>query len=393
MDHHQIQTQLQLYYEATRLPLCLFTSGSLTAKYSHEAQDFNLPLLLFDSMMPDLPDIWYCFTPEYLYFGGIRLNENLMIFLGPTMLGECTDMQVSTLRRRIGRKPADKDSIRRYFSLTGAHNLKSLQASLILLCRLFDLPQPNPEDIPLIPFTWNLPYQVDLSTDIPEYTTTSDTLESQLVSCILSGNTQQMNRILSENINSSSASLQLPMNSMRSYILGANMLASRTAVSAGLNYMVANAINGQYVDRILQARTPSELSALFFRFFQDYTERVAKLHTLPTDSPIVRFVQQYVSTQYGSKITPHILAEKLNMSCPYLCSHFKKETGMTISTYIRQEKIREAKRLLKGSQYSIVEISEALAFSSESYFCAVFKKITGMTPESYRKTPSYISFT
>ena len=64
---------------------------------------------------------------------------------------------------------------------------------------------------------------------------------------------------------------------------------------------------------------------------------------------------------------------------------------MTISAYVQQEKVREAKRLLKGSSYSIVEISEALAFSSQSYFCAVFKKITGMTPESYRSSPSILT--
>lgn len=79
------------------------------------------------------------------------------------------------------------------------------------------------------------------------------------------------------------------------------------------------------------------------------------------------------------------------MSCSYLCTHFKQETGMTISAYVQQEKVREAKRLLKGSSYSIVEISEALAFSSQSYFCAVFKKITGMTPESYRSSPSILT--
>ena len=76
----------------------------------------------------------------------------------------------------------------------------------------------------------------------------------------------------------------------------------------------------------------------------------------------------------------------MGMNSSYLCTRFKNETGMTISTYVQKEKIKEAKRLLKGSKYTVAQISGALAFSSDSYFCAVFKKITGMTPESYRSS-------
>ena len=69
----------------------------------------------------------------------------------------------------------------------------------------------------------------------------------------------------------------------------------------------------------------------------------------------------------------------MGMNCSYLCTRFKNETGMTISTYVQKEKI-------KDSKYTVAQISDALAFSSDSYFCAVFKKITGMTPESYRSS-------
>ena len=391
MEKETISRSLQLYSQATNIPLCLFEAGNQTGKFSHEVQDFNLPLLLFSCMGEEVPDVWYSFTPEYAYFGGVRLDDGAIIFLGPTLLGECTDVQAAALRRRLGRRPQDTASIRQYFTLTGPHNLKSLKAALTLLCRLFGRPEPAPEEIPLLPFTWNLPYPVAPVSEIPDYSDSSNALETQLVACISAGNVREMNRLLSENISSQPAALNLPMDAMRSYILGANMLASRTALAAGISYPIANAMNGQYVEQILKARTVSELSALFFRFFQEYTGRVAELHTLSSDSPVVKFVQQYVTTQYGRKITPHILAEKLNMSCPYLCTHFKKETGMTISAYVQKEKIREAKRLLKGSDYSIVEISEALAFSSQSYFCAVFKKITGMTPESYRSSPSILT--
>lgn len=336
--------------------------------------------------------MWYSFTPEYIYFGGICLPENRVLLLGPFMLGECTDLQASHLRRRLGGNAFDTKKIRQYFSLTGPHNLESLQANLRLVSGLLRISSSSGE-IPLLSFTWNLPYQpLPLAADsLPEYNSPTETFENELIACIYSGNIMAMNRLLSENIEASPTAFPLPLNSMRSFILSASMLASRTALSAGVSYSLVQTMHGQYTEHILKAHTAAELSTLFSRFLQDYTEKVAKLKELPSNSPIVKFVQQYVCTQYASKITPHILADKLNMSCPYLCSHFKKETGMTISSYVRQEKMREARRLLKGSKYSVSQISEALAFSSESYFCAVFKKITGMTPESYRLSPSEVS--
>jgi AraC-like DNA-binding protein len=74
------------------------------------------------------------------------------------------------------------------------------------------------------------------------------------------------------------------------------------------------------------------------------------------------------------------------MNCSYLCNHFKKETGKTITEYINELKVRESKRLLKNSKLSLIEISTRLGFSSQSYFHIVFKKHTGITPQEFRKT-------
>ena len=72
------------------------------------------------------------------------------------------------------------------------------------------------------------------------------------------------------------------------------------------------------------------------------------------------------------------------MSRRYLSTKFKKETGMTLSQYIQEQKIGKAKSLLKSTDRSILEIATYLGFSSQGYFQNVFKKLTGMTPKDYR---------
>lgn len=78
------------------------------------------------------------------------------------------------------------------------------------------------------------------------------------------------------------------------------------------------------------------------------------------------------------------MAKALEISRPYLCSHFKEITGITLSHYILTEKVNEAKRLLLFTDKSLSDISMHLAFSSQSHFQTVFKKITGKTPLGYR---------
>ena len=78
------------------------------------------------------------------------------------------------------------------------------------------------------------------------------------------------------------------------------------------------------------------------------------------------------------------LAEICHLSPNYLSSLFKKEVGISISEFIQQLRIDEAKKLLDLTNYSISEIGTFLNFNDQSYFIKTFKKHTGLTPKQYR---------
>ena len=68
----------------------------------------------------------------------------------------------------------------------------------------------------------------------------------------------------------------------------------------------------------------------------------------------------------------------------YLSRLFKKETGISVSAYIREQKIEIAKNLLRYSDYSMIDIANRLSFSSQSHFIQQFREAVGMTPKKYR---------
>ena len=58
---------------------------------------------------------------------------------------------------------------------------------------------------------------------------------------------------------------------------------------------------------------------------------------------------------------------------------------MSIKTFVTRAKISTAENLLRSSDFSCLDISLALGFSSQSAFISVFRKINGMTPKKFRE--------
>lgn len=58
--------------------------------------------------------------------------------------------------------------------------------------------------------------------------------------------------------------------------------------------------------------------------------------------------------------------------------------GKGFLSYLTGYRITQAKLLLKHTSMSIIDISSAVGFKTQSYFSKTFKAMTGMTPRQYR---------
>ncbi|WP_376746761.1 helix-turn-helix domain-containing protein [Anaerospora hongkongensis] len=58
---------------------------------------------------------------------------------------------------------------------------------------------------------------------------------------------------------------------------------------------------------------------------------------------------------------------------------------MTITSYIRHEKMKYAMRMLSRDDLSIRHIGDSLGYESPSKFTAAFKAVHGFMPSQFRK--------
>lgn len=100
---------------------------------------------------------------------------------------------------------------------------------------------------------------------------------------------------------------------------------------------------------------------------------------------VVEEIKQHIHTHLGDDLTRLSLAEVVYLNADYLARLFKKETGISLGTYIIQVRIKVAKQLLETSPLSVYVIASKVGYANYSHFSKLFKQEVGCTPNEYRK--------
>ncbi|MFD0715404.1 response regulator [Paenibacillus sp. GCM10027626] len=126
-----------------------------------------------------------------------------------------------------------------------------------------------------------------------------------------------------------------------------------------------------------------EAAAYFRRLAEWLFARMSEQNERET-SDVVVAVNDYVTEHLGEDLSLNRLAELVYLTPFYLSRLYKQKTGSSISDYITETRLDEAKRLLEQTHLKIHEIGERVGYDSAAYFTKFFKKLTRMTPQEYR---------
>lgn len=142
-------------------------------------------------------------------------------------------------------------------------------------------------------------------------------------------------------------------------------------------------IRAQYELALANSPTIDSLFSALEKIIINTMQNDKKEISLQQKRPIL-IAQQYITENYGKKITLEEVSSLANFSPAYFSTMFKKETGMKMLDYLTLCRINAAKKLLKQSDDSISSISMQVGFSEQKYFSKKFSKIVGVSPSKFR---------
>ena len=93
----------------------------------------------------------------------------------------------------------------------------------------------------------------------------------------------------------------------------------------------------------------------------------------------------YILSHISEEIHIDELLQVTKMSRPSFARHFKRHTGKTVTAFLNEVRIVNAKRLLAETNRPVTEIAYASGFQNISHFNVQFRRASSESPSQYRK--------
>lgn len=114
-----------------------------------------------------------------------------------------------------------------------------------------------------------------------------------------------------------------------------------------------------------------------------------RTHRLELPGTAIETIKRWISAHYNQHADLNTLAGMVYLTPSYLSKLFKQETGLTLTDYMIEIRIRKAKQLLKNApDLKIHEIGTEVGYPDPAYFNKLFKRIVGVTPNEYKRISS-----
>ncbi len=175
-----------------------------------------------------------------------------------------------------------------------------------------------------------------------------------------------------------------PLRNAKNYCIIMNTLLRKAAEDGGVHPIYIDSTSSKFAIRIEQLTDTKESASLMREMFSTYCRLVYK-HSIKRYSPIVQKTILIVDSDISAELSLNALAKKQGISSGYLATIFKKETGKTVSEYIKDKRIEHAMYLLNTTHLQIQTVALHCGIMDVQYFSKIFKKKTGKNPKEYRE--------
>ncbi len=177
----------------------------------------------------------------------------------------------------------------------------------------------------------------------------------------------------------------IPLRDEKDIVIILTALCARAAMEGGLSARLAQHLEAAYVHKVEQARSVSELAHVNREMLSDFLEAVHRAHQRQGLSAMTQDIMMFVQENLTAPFNLTDIARTVGYTEYYMTRKFKKETGESLTDYIRAARLERAKILLRTTSQTIQSISDQLQFGTRNYFTKAFREATGTTPDQYRQ--------
>ena len=122
--------------------------------------------------------------------------------------------------------------------------------------------------------------------------------------------------------------------------------------------------------------------ALDYILHKDVT--MSNLRLSESDKSAFEKAKDILNAEFANPPTVSNLSKRIGMNRNKLYYGFKSIFGKPISEYVQEQRLEEARRLLRQTDLSITEIAHRVGYKHQSNFSASMKRHFGVTPKQFR---------
>ena len=235
----------------------------------------------------------------------------------------------------------------------------------------------------------NLIYRnLDMKTIHPPYDQ-----ELKELYCIENGDFELLQKILPKDYDDSYNVILAnnPIRHIKNLAIIVVTLSCRAAIRGGITPEISFSLSDTYINKIESLDDYNSIEKLMRQSQYEYAKLVNNFKNMSNKNSnknqnlYIEQCKDYIFSHLHDKIKIPEIASKLSLNPNYLSVLFRKHEGISIKEFIINEKIEIVKNLLTHSEYSYIEISNCMSFSSQSHLEKQFKKMTGSTLREYRE--------
>lgn len=369
----------------------VYKNMELTYSNINIAFDPDLAELVLDKIWATPYSVSYYDTENFLFFGALKIpKKDITFVIGPTFRIRANDRQIISILHSMGQPQERLQEIKTYFDNTPPYPLNSF---LQILCFLnYAL---NDEKLTVADLIAQQTSYAKIDTELPSdfVIPTSDDInvhntyraEQTMLSYIRCGQVAALQMMFAEPPTGQVGKIaHSEMRQHKNTFVCAATLVSRAAIDGGLSQEIAFSLSDLYIQKAELLDDYNAITLLNMDMWLEFARRVEQIKCHGSKSRFVTDVTRYIQANIDQKLTTDQIAQAISLSRTHLCERFKSETGVTLNVFITEQKIEEAKRLLRSTDRSIGDIADYLGFSTQSYFQNVFKKVTGQTPLQFK---------